>query len=61
MRICPQPVKAKNIGCLDYDEDKGQCNRKIWHSDSYFKEGVDQVGMKHEFYCERIGAVLKDE
>ncbi|MEJ2738477.1 MAG: hypothetical protein P8105_01325 [Dehalococcoidia bacterium] len=58
---CPQPDKARQIGCLDIEED-GRCIRKEWSGDiTYFKEKKRDAMVRAEIYCERIKAILHEK
>ncbi len=55
---CPRPNKARQIGCLDIQED-ALCTRKEWSGGiTYFKENKRDTLAKAEVICERIKATL---
>ena len=56
---CPQPERAKQIGCLDID-DNDRCLRNEWSGTTYFKESDPDATIKAEVYCERIKAILRE-
>ena len=56
---CPQPDRARQIGCLDIESD-GRCIRKVWGKITYFKESDSNAPSKAEVYCERIKATLRE-
>ena len=59
MLKCPQPDKARQMGCLDIAED-GQCIRKAWSKITYFKGSNSDTQAKAEIYCERIKTLLHE-
>jgi hypothetical protein len=56
---CPQPEKARLIGCLDFNEGN-LCTRKTWISITYSQEPDSANVKKAEVFCERIKAILRE-
>jgi hypothetical protein len=56
---CPQPNKARQIGCLNLTDD-GRCIRKEWMDITYFKEKKPGNTAKAEVYCEHVKAILRE-
>ena len=58
MRRCPDPKKAKQLGCLNLKED-GQCVRLVWKERAYTdKTPSDKSGLI--VYCERLGTTVRE-
>jgi hypothetical protein len=56
---CPQPEKARQMGCLDIGSDD-LCTRKNWVNSTYARDPETNLLEKIEVYCERIKAMPRE-
>ena len=59
MLRCPEPGKARRIGCINIDE-KNNCLRKVWNKVTYYKEHGFHGPVKREVFCELIQTTLRE-